>query len=244
MGENAALALECVNENERERMESGQSVETGRPNPGRLLNGNPPGDPSKSPRCGARCRRTGKPCRAPAMWSKAAGRYTRCRMHGGASTGLRTAEGLEKCRRASWKTGAYSADRIEFRREVRREYRFLHNLAEFLLEQARLDAKGDHLPMPLAEFESEIELELRQFIVAIRADRGEELAAPGQDLMRLAERIGYRVTRTADDTVEGRRMDRAELEAAAEGYLRRLPSDVAERLRALARGTDRTLATM
>ena len=98
--------------------------------------------------------------------------------------------------------------------------------------------------MPLAEFESEIELELRQFIVAIRADRGEELAAPGQDLMRLAERIGYRVTRTADDTVEGRRMDRAELEAAAEGYLRRLPSDVAERLRALARGTDRTLATM
>jgi hypothetical protein len=44
------------------------------------------GDPSVSPRCGAKTRAGGK-CRAPAMWSKKTQRYTRCRMHGGASNG-------------------------------------------------------------------------------------------------------------------------------------------------------------
>ena len=41
-----------------------------------------------APRCGAWARRTGLPCRKPAM---AKGR---CRLHGGCSTGPRTAEGL------------------------------------------------------------------------------------------------------------------------------------------------------
>ena len=35
----------------------------------------------RSPRCGAHSRRTGKPCRNPAM------KNGRCRMHGGKSTG-------------------------------------------------------------------------------------------------------------------------------------------------------------
>jgi len=234
-------------------MESGQSDETAGPNRGRLLNGNPPGDPSKSPRCGARCRRNGQPCRAPAMWSKASERYTRCRMHGGASTGPRTAEGLQKCRRASWKTGAHSAERISLRRERRSENRFLNSLAESLLERARLDAAGSYLPIPLAEVESEIELELWRFTVAILAGRVEDLTTPGQNimqltersenlttpgrnLMQLAERLGYRVARTADDTVECRRMDRAELEAVFEGYLRFVPREDAEKLRARAAG--------
>ena len=61
---------------------------------GRLKHGNQPGDLSKVPRCGARTKRTGRPCRGPAM------RNGRCRLHGGLSTGPRTPEGLARSRRA------------------------------------------------------------------------------------------------------------------------------------------------
>jgi hypothetical protein len=47
-----------------------------------------------APRCGARSKRTGKPCRAAAMPNG------RCK-----STGPRTPEGLERSRRANWKHG-------------------------------------------------------------------------------------------------------------------------------------------
>jgi hypothetical protein len=67
-----------------------------------LKNGNRPGNPNNAPRCGARTRR-GTPCKGPAM------RNGRCRMHGGASTGPRTAEGLERSRRANWKHGLRSS---------------------------------------------------------------------------------------------------------------------------------------
>jgi hypothetical protein len=40
-------------------------------------------------------KRTGKPCRAPAMPNG------RCKVHGGKSTGPRTPEGLERSRRAN-----------------------------------------------------------------------------------------------------------------------------------------------
>ncbi len=46
---------------------------------GRLRSGNPSGNPDLAPRCGAKARTTGCPCRAPAMANG------RCRMHGGAS---------------------------------------------------------------------------------------------------------------------------------------------------------------
>src|SRR5262249_20452549 len=46
-----------------------------------------------APRCGARSKRTGKPCRAAAMPNG------RCKVHGGKSTGPRTPEGLERSRR-------------------------------------------------------------------------------------------------------------------------------------------------
>ena len=36
-------------------------------------------------------------------------RNGRCRMHGGASTGPRTPEGLARARTANWKHGLYSA---------------------------------------------------------------------------------------------------------------------------------------
>jgi hypothetical protein len=53
-------------------------------------------------RCGARSKRTGKPCRGAAMPNG------RCKLHGGKSTGPRTPEGLERSRRANWKHGYYS----------------------------------------------------------------------------------------------------------------------------------------
>jgi hypothetical protein len=57
-----------------------------------------------APRCGARSKRTGKPCRAAVMPNG------RCRVHGGKSTGPRTPEGLERSRRANWKHGHFSRE--------------------------------------------------------------------------------------------------------------------------------------
>ena len=79
---------------------------------GRLRNGNPSGNPHLAPRCGARTR-AGTACRAPAM------RNGRCRMHGGASTGARTAEGRQRCAEANWRHGARSRAVAEQRREMR-----------------------------------------------------------------------------------------------------------------------------
>jgi hypothetical protein len=70
-----------------------------------------------APRCGARRKRTGEPCRAPAMPNG------RCHMHGGAATGPRTAEGRERCRAAPWKHGRRAAEAREaarLRGEARR----------------------------------------------------------------------------------------------------------------------------
>src|ERR1700741_3722325 len=55
-----------------------------------------------APRCGARSKRTGKPCRGAGMPNG------RCKLHGGKSTGPRTPEGLERSRRANWKHGHFS----------------------------------------------------------------------------------------------------------------------------------------
>jgi len=46
----------------------------------------------------------------------------RCRLHGGLSTGPRTAEGLERSRRARWKYGLYSRQFREARRAARRHW--------------------------------------------------------------------------------------------------------------------------
>ena len=80
---------------------------------GWLKYGNPPGDPSKAPRCGARAKSTRKPCRAPAMANG------RCRLHGGKSTGPKTPEGLANSKLANWKTGYHSAEEIGKRRQFR-----------------------------------------------------------------------------------------------------------------------------
>ena len=84
-----------------------------------LINNNPRGNPQTAPRCGARTRR-GTACQAPAMLGRA-----RCRMHGGPSTGPRTPEGLERCRKARWKHGARSRETRDRLRQHRREWRAL-----------------------------------------------------------------------------------------------------------------------
>src|SRR5262249_15044320 len=57
-----------------------------------------------APRCGARSKRTGKPCQGAAMPNG------RCKLHGGKSTGPRTPEGLERSMRANWKHGHFSRE--------------------------------------------------------------------------------------------------------------------------------------
>ncbi|MGE0117744.1 MAG: HGGxSTG domain-containing protein [Dongiaceae bacterium] len=69
---------------------------------GRLRNGARSGDFLAAPRCGARTRAAAC-CRQPAMANG------RCRLHGGLSTGPRTAEGRARCARARLRHGAYSA---------------------------------------------------------------------------------------------------------------------------------------
>jgi len=62
-----------------------------------------------APRCGAKTR-AGKLCQSPAMANG------RCRMHGGASTGPRTAEGLARIAKARTKTGMHTRRWVDLRR--------------------------------------------------------------------------------------------------------------------------------
>ncbi len=61
--------------------------------------------------CGARTR-AGHPCKAAAMPNG------RCRMHGGASTGPRTPEGLARLRAARTRTGLHTAEMVALRRAL------------------------------------------------------------------------------------------------------------------------------
>jgi hypothetical protein len=96
--------------------------------PGPLRNGNPRGDPNAAPRCGARTR-TGDACRAPAMAN------SRCRMHGGRSTGPTTPEGLARLTVARTVHGCHGAEGRAFRAGIRN-----------LLARGRLLQELDRLP--------------------------------------------------------------------------------------------------
>jgi hypothetical protein len=89
---------------------------------GKLKNGNPSGDFAIAPRCEAKTRR-GTVCQCPAMPNG------RCRLHGGLSTGPKTAEGLERIRQAVTKHGRYSGQA----RAERKHYRTLLRDARQLL---------------------------------------------------------------------------------------------------------------
>jgi len=92
---------------------------------GRLKNGARPGDFLAAPRCGARTR-AGCSCRQPAMANG------RCRMHGGLSTGPRTPEGRERCRRARLTHGGYSAHVRALRVAARAHHRCVRALAALM----------------------------------------------------------------------------------------------------------------
>ena len=74
--------------------------------PGPLRHGNRRGQPNLAPRCGAKARRTGCACRAPAMANG------RCRMHGGASTGARTEAGLRRLAAVNTTHGQFAAGAV------------------------------------------------------------------------------------------------------------------------------------
>jgi hypothetical protein len=83
---------------------------------GWLKNGNPTGVLASVARCGAKTRR-GTHCQCPAM---ANGRFI---LHGGLSTGPKTAEGIERIRRAKTKHSLYSAAAIAERKRFREMFK-------------------------------------------------------------------------------------------------------------------------
>lgn len=94
-----------------------------------LRNGNPPGNPNRSPRCGARARhfKAGhalEMCRAPGM-KMPNGEYGRCRMHGGAAA------------IANWKHGRYAARTEAERLEIAELLRQAHEILAEVRESAR-----------------------------------------------------------------------------------------------------------
>lgn len=95
---------------------------------GQLKNGNPSGDFSKASRCGAMTRKKIS-CMSPAM------KNGRCRMHGGASTGPKTPEGLARAKRANWKHGRYSDAAIEKRKEFNALIRATDEMMKFLRQE-------------------------------------------------------------------------------------------------------------
>ena len=110
---------------------------------GQHRNGNPPGDFTSAPRCGARTRR-GTLCRTPAMPNG------RCRLHGGLSTGPRTAAGIERIRLALTKHGRYSeaarADRQQFQALLRGARETLRRLGTSIRASLESAAVPQELP--------------------------------------------------------------------------------------------------
>jgi len=91
---------------------------------GRLKNGNPAGDFSKAPRCGAKTRK-GTPCQAPAMANG------RCRMHGGGSPGAPPGN------KNALKHGRYTKEA----RERRKRFRELIKICKTFIELKQLSFK-------------------------------------------------------------------------------------------------------
>ncbi len=110
---------------------------------GRLRNGNPPGDLRLALRCGARTR-VGLACGQPAM------KNTRCRLHGGRSTGPRTVDGLARSRRARWVHGGRGRAYVEMRRDGMELRRRINGLCAEIAARIALDAggPGQNKPIP------------------------------------------------------------------------------------------------
>ena len=97
------------------------------PRRGRLKNSNPSGDYLAAPRCGAKTR-AGCACRQPAMTNG------RCRLHGGKSTGARTADGRRRAAAARLVHGRRTAAVIGLRSAAAAVNRRLAWMTEFARE--------------------------------------------------------------------------------------------------------------
>jgi hypothetical protein len=64
---------------------------------------------------------------ASAIWSTRSERFTRCKNHGGMSTGPKIAEGIERIRRAVTKHGRYAKTGAKAKREPNGDKK-MHNL--------------------------------------------------------------------------------------------------------------------
>ncbi len=112
---------------------------------GRIKNGNPSGDYLAAPRCGAQTR-AGCACRQPAMQNG------RCRLHGGKSTGARTADGQRRARTARLVHGRRSAAVIGLRSAAAAVNRRLAWMAELARElSAGHEVDRSDSPSPLGD---------------------------------------------------------------------------------------------
>ena len=75
------------------------------------------GDPMKAPRCGAKTRQ-GNPCRRAAELNPWTGKRSRCRLHGGLSSGPRTSEGKARIAAAAFRHGRYTSSAKRFRADL------------------------------------------------------------------------------------------------------------------------------
>jgi len=91
-----------------------------------LRNGNRRGDYGNAARCGAKTRR-GTLCQCPAMSNG------RCRLHGGLSTGPKTAAGIDRIRFALTRHGRYAVAA----KNEQRDYRELLGNARQMLKSLR-----------------------------------------------------------------------------------------------------------
>ena len=82
-------------------------------------------DLTKLPRCGAKAKSTGRPCQRPVERNPQTGRATRCRWHGGKSTGPRTPEGRARISALNLKHGRYTKAAKEARKALRERLRSL-----------------------------------------------------------------------------------------------------------------------
>jgi hypothetical protein len=94
--------------------------------------------------CNAKSKRTQQQCRAPASKGK-----TKCRFHGGASTGPKTLEGRQRCAEARTKTGTETRKARTERAEAMRRLRALENLGHMLgiMQGARTSGRKPKIPI-------------------------------------------------------------------------------------------------
>lgn len=90
------------------------------------------GDPMKARRCGAKTR-NGTLCRRAAERNPRSGKRTRCRFHGGLSTGAKTEEGKVRSAAAAFRHGRYTKQMQEARKALHEK---LKALKAHLLKEA------------------------------------------------------------------------------------------------------------